>query len=393
MDFLKHFSDDAREPVMVHAGGIRACMQELLNRAMEFKIKVDKAQTVPYTVRVDKLEKETCLLVFQRPLPPELISGALFVGNFQMEGHNFQTRIKYQGREAYLRYRFGIPEQISKLERRKTTRLPFRPREKAYVTLKDGGVPGLGAAGPLLNISQDGLAMRVDRVLRLDNGLRLPISGSHFPAGKVFSNVRLEELPGLASLDLPGFAIHASDRGGILMVGLQFQEPAGDQARQLEEMLKLRAKLLAAKGPSVGGAEGANVALRKSGEAAKGPGVVEVPASWDDPALLQENPPEETGIPQDDGDPLHVLQRRVLPLLVLGPSEEASAPLAAWLRERGYRRLAFAQERPASLAPGTLVLDLREPPDSIQGQIPVGAPESWERELLGRLDPVAFTIS
>lgn len=368
---------------MEHPAGIRDCFQELQNRKIEFKLKVDKAQTVPYTVMVDQLEKEACVLTFQRPLPPELLKGALFVGNFQMEGHNFQAHVKFVDRSAYLRYRFTFPEKVSKMERRKAPRLPFRPREKAFVTLRDGGVPGLGASGPLLNLGSLGLAMRVDRVIRLDTGLRLAISGGHFPPDKYFSAVRLEELPGLPSLDLKGFAVHATEKGGILMLGLLFQEPPSEIARQLEEVLKLRTKLLAAKGPSLGPSDSAPAALRKAPGPA--PTALEAPASWDAPDVLNEAPPDDSGEgTAEDLDPLRLLQRRCLPLLLVAPEPEQSQELAAWLREHGYRRLGFAPKAGVNVPPGTLVLDPLNPaqPD----HLPLPALEAWDRDLLPLLD-------
>jgi hypothetical protein len=246
-------------------------------------------------------------------------------------------------------------------------------------------VPGLGASGPLLNISGMGLAMRVDRVIRLDTGMRLAIGGVHFPTNKYFSAVRVEELPGLPVVDLRAFAIHATEKGGILMLGLAFQEPGADVAKQLDDMLKLRVKLQAAKAPiSLPDSTAAAPGARRAGES-RTAAMVETPASWDAPEVLNEAPPEEEAeAASEHADPLRALQRRVLPLLVLGATPEASAPLAAWLRGKGYRRLAFAAKTNGQ-APGTLVLDPQAEAPA-PDRIPVPSAEAWDRELAPLLE-------
>lgn len=385
MEFLKLFNEDAREPFMENAGGIRSCMQEIKARDLEFKIKVDKAHTVPYTVQLDQFQPQGMLLAFQRPLPPELARDAVFIANFQMEGHNFQFPFKFQERSAYLRYLFTWPERIMKLERRKALRMPFRPREKADVNLRDGGVPGIGVSGPLLNLSRQGVALRVDRVLRLDNGFRLGVNNSHFPPGKFFDSVRLQELPGLPKLDLKGFVIHATEKGGVLLLGIAFQETEGDAIRQLDDCLKLRTKLQQAK--SAIAIPPADPGSKKAGSPR--PAAPDAPMSWDSPEVLNENPPEETETSSSiDLDPLRVLLRRTLPLVIEAPSPEAAEPLARWLRDRGYLRLSqsAAHTHPATV----IVLDTN--PENTPGKhsLIVPPPEAWERTLIPLLEQRAF---
>jgi hypothetical protein len=385
LEFLNLFNADAREPSMEDAKGIRACIQEMKTRDLEFKLKVDKAQTVPYTVQIDQLQADGVLLAFQRPLPPELAKGALFLGNFQMEGQNFQFPTKFQGRTAYLRYLFTWPERILKLERRNAPRLPFRPREKAEAGLRDGGVPGVGVSGPILNLSRQGVAIRVDRVLRLDNGFRLSVNNSHFPPGKFFDLVRLQGLPGLSKVDFRGFVVHATDKGGILMLGLTFQETEGEAIRMVEECLKLRLKLQQAKAPS--GAEPATPGSKKAGGSPSVP--KEAPISWDSPEVWNENPPESTEEAASlDQDPLRILLRRTLPLVIEAPSPEAAEPLTRWLRERGYLRL--TQSATDSHDADTVVLNTRPGVAPGRNTLVVPPPEMWERDLVPQLEKLAF---
>ena len=381
MEFLNLFNADAREPAMVDSRGIRACLQEMKKRDLEFKVKVDKAQTVPYTVQIEELRADDLVLAFQRPLPPELAKGALFLANFQMEGLNFQFPIKFQGRTGYLRYQFSIPERILKLERRAFPRIPFRPRENSEANLRDDGVPGLGVSGPLLNVSREGVAIRVDRVLRLDNGLRLSVNGSHFPQGKYFGLIRIQGLPGLPQLDMKGFVVHATDKGGILLLGLSFQLMEGDAPKQLEESLKLRAKLLQVKSSTP--AEPASPGTKKTAEPQPARvATIDVPASWDSNEVLNEAPPDD--LATQDQDPLRLLLRRTLPLLITPAESEVAEPLTLWLKEHGYRRLCWE----GSLPPpdDTLVLDTR--PGFTPGQDALAVPpqDTWDRQLLPLLE-------
>lgn len=366
---------------MVDSKGIRACLEAMKKHDLEFKVKVDKAQTVPYTVQIDQFQAEGMLLAFQRPLPPELAKGALFLANFQMEGLNFQFPTKFQGRTGYLRYLFTWPERILKLERRLTPRLPFRPRENSEANLRDDGVPGLGVSGPLLNVSREGVAIRVDRVLRLDNGLRLSVNGSHFPPGKYFGLIRIQGLPGLPQLDMKGFVVHATEKGGILLLGLSFQQLEGDAPRQLEESLKLRAKLLQAK--SSPASDASSPIAKKSGEPQPARvATIDAPASWDSNEVLNEAPPED--LAAQDQDPLRLLLRRTLPLVIAGGTPEVAEPLTLWLKEHGYRRLCLEGSVPP---PGdAIILDTR--PGFTPGQDSLAVPpqDAWDRELLPLLE-------
>lgn len=384
LEFLNLFNADAREPFMEDPRGIRACLEQIKLRDLEFKMKVDKAHTVPYTVQIDQLQPEGVLLAFQRPLPPELARDALFLANFQMEGLNFQFPIRFQERKAYLRYLFTIPERIFKLERRKTPRLPFRPREKAEVNLRDDGVPGLGVSGPLLNLSREGVAIRVDRVLRLDNGLRLSVNSGHFPPAKFFGLVRLQGLPGLPQLDLRGFVVHATEKGGVLLLGLNFQHGDGDTGKLLADCLKLREKLLQVK--SSGHSEPAGPGAGKAGsKPAPRPATLDAPASWDSLEVLTEAPPEEAEA--TDLDPLRQLLRRTLPLVINAPSPEAAEPLLLWLRSHGYWRLSLKGVGPQP--PNAVSLETE--PGFTPGTESLAVPpqDAWERDLRPQLDHLA----
>ena len=120
-------------------------MLDLHHQETEFQIKVEGTHTLPYTTRVQSLDREKGLLFLKllRPLPHELAREAPFVMLFTAEDQRFEAPTLFQGREGHLLYRFTLPALLVPSDRRRHKRYPFRPREKAYVVAQDGMVPGL----------------------------------------------------------------------------------------------------------------------------------------------------------------------------------------------------------------------------------------------------------
>ena len=146
-------------------------MVELHRDELEFPVKVEGALTLPYTSRIEKLDLDKGILYLKliRPLPHEMAVGAPFQMLFATGEQRFEAPITFLGRESYLLYRFSIPAHMTQSDRRQYKRYSFRPREPAYVLAQDGGLPGHGLAGPLVNLSLGGLSFRVDRVMRLES--------------------------------------------------------------------------------------------------------------------------------------------------------------------------------------------------------------------------------
>jgi len=107
---------------------------------------VEGANTLPYfsTIKSVQWDKGFFILKLVRPLPHELLSGALFHVLCTAGEQRFECFITFQGREGYLQYRFHLPQFLTLSDRRNHKRYPFRPRESAYVILQDAGIPGLG---------------------------------------------------------------------------------------------------------------------------------------------------------------------------------------------------------------------------------------------------------
>ena len=221
---------------------IRQAMQDLFQQESEFPIKVEGTHTLPYTARIHQLDprKELLQLKLIRPLPHELAAGASFEMVFSIGDQRFEAPTIFHGREDYLLYRFTIPVRMAPSDRRRHKRYPFRPREKTYVVVQDASIPGHGISGPLVNLSLGGLAFRVDRVMRLDDHMRVTPGLGFFERGKSFPMIKIRDLPNLPVFDARGVLANAWERGGEIILGVQFGEFKETELRELQTVLDIR---------------------------------------------------------------------------------------------------------------------------------------------------------
>lgn len=325
------------DPAIEDPAFIIGALQGLFEAEVEFPIKVEGTSTLPYAATVQEIRSGSGGLILKlvRPLPHELLPGAMFEMVFPLEEQRFETVVTFRGREAYLQYRFDLPTALAYADRRRAKRYPFRPRESAYVIAQDGRIPGLGVAGPLVNISMGGVAMRVDRVLKLDDGMRVPASAGLFDRGKGFPRIRIQDLPRLPLLEWRGTVAHASSRGGEVILGLEFAELGEEEARQLRDCLEFREKIL----------RGIPQGLGEGSVSTGGPPVAsDTPRREDDevqPSSVSE--PLATG---PGGDPLLRMQRRGARVVLCMAEGEGRQRVLAHLESNGYCRLETVAELP-----------------------------------------------
>lgn len=304
---------------------ILGSIRHLMDSEEEFPIKVEGTSTMPYTSVVKELRQGLMVLKLIRPLPHELMKGAVFQMVFPYEDKRYQALCVFQGREGYLQYGFTLPSALTHADRRAAKRFPFRPRESAYVIAQDARIPAMGLAGPLVNIGMGGCAMRVDRVLMLDTGMRVPPSTALFDRDKGFPRLRIQDLPKLPALEWRGIVTHASPRGEEVILGFSFGELGEDEARALGDCLTFREKAFRGGAPGVPSAEGAAPAPRKARAPESATGRTEAPL------------PDEAA--ETRPDPLALLQRRTC-RVVLGMAEgERRTEVVARLSELGFLRL------------------------------------------------------
>lgn len=312
-------------------GMLRDVFRLLRETQREFPIKVEGTSTLPYTsvVKDVDFEKGRVKLKLVRPLPHELLEGAEFRATLALEDQRFEALVEFKGREEYLTYAFTLPPNLFYADRRQEKRYPFRPRESAYVMAQDGGIPGYGVAGPLLNISMGGLAMRVDRVIKLDDGMRVPAGSAPFERGKSFSRIRIQDLPKLPILELSGLVTHYSEGGSGMLLGFAWSQFTETHRSALKECFALRDQVFR---KSPGGIREALQALPRAGA----------------PALdgIRGEAPRRSALEPDlprpalpGTDPLERLVRRATRLALAVSTPEFQERLSGALRAQGFHRL------------------------------------------------------
>lgn len=308
---------------------IRFVLEELRASETEFPIKVEGTHTLPYTARVDSLEADALNLKLIRPLPHELAAGAPFEMMFATVDQRFRALVDFRGRKDYLLYQFSLPAKLIPSDQRRHKRYPFRPREKAYVLAQDGGVPGHGFSGPLVNLSLGGLAFRVDRVLRLDDHLLISPGAGFFEKGKILPMVKIRDLPKLPLFEARGKVANATERGSEIIVGVEFGELNAAELTQLKEVLELRERMMHAP---------ASV-LPDLPPAAQGGGSQGTPTSPRIPPSGAENPLA-----------LRFLGRRAFTVYMAMPPGTLREETRHALAQAGYLRLETVDSLPQALA-------------------------------------------
>ncbi len=298
---------------------IRQCLQDLLAGRLEFPIKVEGTHTLPYASEVLALEGDQALVLkLIRPLPHELGAGALFEMVFSAGEQRFQGLITFQKRVAYLTYRFSLPTLLTLCDRRRHKRHPFRPRESVDVLAQDGAVPGHGLTGPLHNLSMSGLAFRVDRIVKLDNGLRIPPTTAFFDRGRALPLLRILNLPKVPLLEARGSIAHAQDVDGQVLLGIEFGDLTAENGALLRQVLEIRERSFRTTGGPVA-SEPRPEPARSRGSAAAAATEEALPAA----------PPFAA---------LTALRRRSRSLCLVGDPEAGAGRLGERLREAGYFR-------------------------------------------------------
>jgi len=305
-------------------------LQVLFETETEFFIKVEGTSTLPYAARVQRLQfpEGQFSLKLVRPLPHEMPPGAQFRMTFAVDDLRFEASISLIGRDGYLQYGFQLPSSLFQADRRLHPRYPFRPRENAYVIAQDATIPGIGVAGPLVNISMGGMALRVDRALRMDDGVRVPVNSALFERGKGFPRFRVQDLPLLHLLEGRAISAHATERGSELLLGLTFAGLSGEDEAALARCLAFREKMY--RGGQAARPEGAPARSRA--------GRLRDEAGDEEEAEVLPDPEPETPPAQEAGILLRLQRRTARVVLVMAPGAVRQG-IQDLLRQHGYHRL------------------------------------------------------
>ncbi|MDR1842013.1 MAG: PilZ domain-containing protein [Holophagales bacterium] len=137
----------------------------------------------------------------------------------------------------------GVSRASENSTRRRYKRFPFRPRESAYVHVQNASLPGIGAAGPLFDLSAGGMVFRPDNIFSIGDGARLALNASVFNKGASFPVITVEGLEGLhGALKLRGEVAHVIQKDGDIFVAFVFGALEPWMAKSLSQFLEARKK-------------------------------------------------------------------------------------------------------------------------------------------------------
>lgn len=115
------------------------------------------------------------------------------------------------------------PEGIALAERRKKPRARLSAREGATATALTGLFEGIGVSGPVENISEGGLRMRIERAMDVKTQRRMHPGTSLMAVGQALMLVKLTKLPKCPTLELTGAVAYLeADRDGLCL-GITFE--------------------------------------------------------------------------------------------------------------------------------------------------------------------------
>lgn len=344
--------------------------RELIEQEQEFPMKVKGAKTLPYTSRLLTCEPRagTFVLKLFRPLPAALATGARFEMVFASGDTRYEGDVAFLGQVGYLQYQFEWPKLLVSSDRRLWKRYTFRPREHVHITAQDTGTPSHGLSGPLTNLSTGGCCFRVDRMVRLDDGLPVRPNGGLLDKGTQLSPIKIHDLTRTEVLEVRGVVARVQEVDSEVFLGIKFTAMS-DRVRDLLELLL--------------GARERRPAPAAAAPAARDAQPREAELSDDETPPAEPEPEAPAAVPGSAA--LRRLDRRTARILVVSPEGESQAALQKRLREAGFWRLemtgdlfsAHSRFQAAGPAPyRLLVVDLE--PSVREGLDPVGAIRHFE---------------
>ena len=237
MAIINFFSKEERagaEPQMQDGSVILAYMEELARTRAALQLWFHEDDRVGLATQVLAVDDNLLRmrLRLHRSLPSDIVAKQKVTLVFGMEGSRFLCPIRFLTRGAYLEAWFTVPETVVHAERRTKLRTHFSLRERATVTVLEALHDQCGATGALLDLSLEGLCMRLDRVVSVRDKRALEPSAGMFPPGTRFPVLRIEQLPFAPALECSGVVAHTRDTGEGVTLGIRF-EGLGDLGDQI----------------------------------------------------------------------------------------------------------------------------------------------------------------
>jgi len=247
-----------------------------------------------------------------------------------------------------------VPETIALAERRKKPRARLNLREGATATALTGLFDGIGVSGPIENISEGGLRIRVERAMDAKTQRKMHPGLNLFSVGQALMLVKLSKLPKCPPLELSGTVAYLEADSGGLCVGIAFEPGKEGLLAPIRSLVASRAGSIPSSVPpkarrsqeeapvqaeSAGGIELATPRVQPRREAEPEP---ESPAAALPVPVPPEPPAPTAPEPPDRSQALLRVKKRARSVLLAMPEGPERDRLAAFLAEEGYGRIMLA---------------------------------------------------
>ena len=226
------YEGEAGELVLQDRATIRAYLEELRLSGAPVQFQVPGQAPVPAAV-VDLADQPPRFVArLARALPPAGSPGEELDLRFTLDRMRFLAAVRRTGEAEGLTACFTLPATVRHADRRDRMRVRLGSREKATVTALEGLLGARGITGALLDLSMEGLLMRVDRATPARGQVAAEARAADFPPGTRFPILRIDQLPFSPVVVCSGVVAHATDAPGGPRVGIQF-EALGEMEGQL----------------------------------------------------------------------------------------------------------------------------------------------------------------
>lgn len=252
-----------------------------------------------------------------------------------------------------------LPEGLALAERRKKPRARLNAREGATATALTGLFDGVGISGPIENISEGGLRIRVERAMDVKTQRKMHLGPNLFQVGQALMLVKLSKLPKCPPIELSGTVAYLEADGGGLCIGIAFEAGKAALLAPVRALVASRATAIPTSVPpktrrsqeeTAAPAEDGAIELaaprsaprrepEPSPDPAQEPGPPAPPAAAE-PASAPA--PEATSEAPDRSQALLRVKKRARGLLLAMPEGPDRDRLAAFLTEEGYGRILLA---------------------------------------------------
>lgn len=335
---------EAKQPELRDQQVILAYLEELYRLDRPLQLWELREDALPIGAKICDLTESDhrITLKLQRALPGTLAPKGRMQVAFALDGQRFLAELAFRGRGGYLEAHFELPTLVRHGERRNRARAKFGPRERARVTLLEDLFTGCGATGQLIDLSLEGIKVRLDRVISVREERTVPITPGLFQPGTHLALVRLQDLPQTPQIECAGRTCHIERTPSGTFLGIQLQGLGGMEQQWISQVLARRIPELTHNFPKRhrrSEEELIELAIRVQREAEE-----------EEAAVLELGKPEP-GTPAEaeaelqDGKPSRRLQlaKRGRRVLLLMHEDLDRAILAGTLQVDGYRLVAEAR--------------------------------------------------